>query len=170
MKDYTYTQAMQRLEAILAQLEEGSSSVDTLSELVKEATTLVNFCKEKLRTTEEEVQKALKDKKISMGHARALIGVDDYAGQVALLNSVLVEGLSVRALEKIIKISKAPKVPKESGKSNLTADYLHVQDQLSRYLGSKIQLKRDTKSGKGTITINFSNESDLNRLIELIEE
>ena len=58
MKDYTYTQAMQRLEAILAQLEEGSSSVDTISELVKEATTLVNFCKEKLRTTEEEVQKA----------------------------------------------------------------------------------------------------------------
>jgi len=58
MKDYTYTQAMQRLEAILAQLEEGSSSVATLSELVKEATTLVNFCKEKLRTTEEEVQKA----------------------------------------------------------------------------------------------------------------
>ena len=58
MKDYTYTQAMQRLEAILAQLEEGSSSVDTLSELVKEATTLVNFCKEKLITTEEEVQKA----------------------------------------------------------------------------------------------------------------
>uniref|UniRef100_UPI004048466F exodeoxyribonuclease VII small subunit n=1 Tax=Algoriphagus sp. TaxID=1872435 RepID=UPI004048466F len=58
MKDYTYTQAMQRLEAILARLEEGSSSVDTLSELVKEATTLVNFCKEKLRTTEEEVQKA----------------------------------------------------------------------------------------------------------------
>ena len=58
MKDFTYTQAMQRLEAILAQLEEGSSSVDSLSELVKEAATLVNFCKEKLRTTEEEVQKA----------------------------------------------------------------------------------------------------------------
>ena len=58
MKDFTYTQAMQRLEAILAQLEEGSSSVDSLFELVKEAATLVNFCKEKLRATEEEVQKA----------------------------------------------------------------------------------------------------------------
>jgi len=58
MKDYTYTQAMQRLEAILAQLEEGSASVDTLSELVKEAAALVAFCREKLRTTEEEVQKA----------------------------------------------------------------------------------------------------------------
>ena len=58
MKDYTYTQAMQRLETILAQLEEGSATVDTLSELVKEAADLVNFCREKLRNTENEVQKA----------------------------------------------------------------------------------------------------------------
>ncbi len=58
MKDYTYTQAMQRLEAILAQLEEGTATVDTLSELVKEAADLVKFCREKLRNTEDEVQKA----------------------------------------------------------------------------------------------------------------
>jgi exodeoxyribonuclease VII small subunit len=58
MKDYTYTQAMQRLEAILAQLEEGSSNVDTLADLVKEAAELVKFCREKLRKTEDEVQNA----------------------------------------------------------------------------------------------------------------
>jgi exodeoxyribonuclease VII small subunit len=58
MKDYTYTQAMQRLEAILAQLEEGSSNVDTLAELVKEAAELVKFCRAKLRKTENEVQNA----------------------------------------------------------------------------------------------------------------
>jgi exodeoxyribonuclease VII small subunit len=58
MKDYTYTQAMQRLETILAQLEEGTATVDTLSELVKEASDLVKFCREKLRNTEDEVQKA----------------------------------------------------------------------------------------------------------------
>lgn len=58
MKDYTYTQAMQRLEAILAQLEEGSSNVDTLAELVKEAAVLVKFCRAKLRKTEDEVQNA----------------------------------------------------------------------------------------------------------------
>jgi exodeoxyribonuclease VII small subunit len=56
MKDYTYTQAMQRLEAILAQLEEGSSNVDTLADLVKEAAELVKFCRAKLRKTEDEVQ------------------------------------------------------------------------------------------------------------------
>jgi exodeoxyribonuclease VII small subunit len=58
MKDYTYTQAMQRLETILAQLEEGTATMDTLSELVKEAADLVKFCREKLRNTEDEVQKA----------------------------------------------------------------------------------------------------------------
>ncbi|MEY3647445.1 MAG: hypothetical protein RLZ13_327 [Bacteroidota bacterium] len=58
MKDYTYTQAMQRLETILAKLEEGTATVDTLSELVKEAADLVKFCREKLRNTEDEVQKA----------------------------------------------------------------------------------------------------------------
>ena len=58
MKDYTYTQAMQRLEAILVQLEEGSSNVDTLADLVKEAAELVKFCRAKLRKTEDEVQNA----------------------------------------------------------------------------------------------------------------
>ena len=58
MKDYTYTQAMQRLEAILAQLEEGSSNVDTLAELVREAAELVKFCRAKLRKTEDGVQNA----------------------------------------------------------------------------------------------------------------
>ena len=142
---------------------------EKLAERVESSrTSVTNYMR--LLKLPEEVQKALKDRKISMGHARALIGVDDYAGQVALLNSVLEEGLSVRALEKIIKKSKEPKAPKESIKSSLPADYQNAQDQLSRYLGSKIQLKRDAKSGKGSITINFSNDSDLNRLIELIEE
>ena len=58
MKDYTYTPAMQRLEAILAELEEGSSNVDTLADLVKEAAELVKFCRAKLRKTEDEVQNA----------------------------------------------------------------------------------------------------------------
>lgn len=142
---------------------------EKLAERVESSrTSVTNYMR--LLKLPEEVQKALKDHKISMGHARALIGVDDYAGQVALLNSVLEEGLSVRALEKIIKKSKEPKEARNSAKSSLPADYQHAQDQLSRYLGSKIQLKRDAKSGKGSITINFSDDSDLNRLIELIEE
>ncbi|SFO64972.1 Exodeoxyribonuclease VII small subunit [Algoriphagus ornithinivorans] len=61
MKDLNYQQALERLELILAQLEEGKKSVDELSELVKEATELVSFCKKKLKTTEEEIQKAFEE-------------------------------------------------------------------------------------------------------------
>ncbi|GMQ24631.1 hypothetical protein Aoki45_13130 [Algoriphagus sp. oki45] len=58
MTETSYTQAMQRLEMILSQLEEGNKTVDELSDLVKEATSLVKICREKLRTTEADIQKA----------------------------------------------------------------------------------------------------------------
>ena len=58
MTELTYTQAMQRLETILTQLEEGNKSVDELSDLVKEAAELVKECRKKLRTTESEIQNA----------------------------------------------------------------------------------------------------------------
>ena len=61
MKDLNYQQALERIEVILAQLEEGKKSVDELSELVKEATEFVSFCKKKLKTTEEEIQKAFEE-------------------------------------------------------------------------------------------------------------
>ena len=58
MSDMTYSQAMQRLETILSQLEEGNKSVDELSALVKEASELVKFCRVKLRKTESDIQTA----------------------------------------------------------------------------------------------------------------
>jgi exodeoxyribonuclease VII small subunit len=61
MNEMTYTQAMQRLETILSQLEEGNKTVDELSELVKEAALLVKYCKQKLKTTETDIQKAFED-------------------------------------------------------------------------------------------------------------
>lgn len=146
-----------------------------LSERVESSRTAITNYVGLLRLP-EEIQKALKDNEISLGHAKMLkgikdsSGIPDYAGQLAYLKTIKDEGLSVRALENLIRKSKEPKVVKTSEKSSLPADYQHAQDQLSRYLGSKIQLKRDAKTGKGSITINFANDSDLNRLIELIEE
>jgi exodeoxyribonuclease VII small subunit len=58
MTDYTYSQAMERLEAILSQLEEGTTTVDALTDLVQEAAALVKQCRAKLRSTEEAVQGA----------------------------------------------------------------------------------------------------------------
>lgn len=58
MKDLSYNQALERLEIILNQLEEGKKSVDELSDLVSEAASLVKHCKQKLKSTEESIQKA----------------------------------------------------------------------------------------------------------------
>lgn len=58
MNEINYNEAMSRLDTILAELEEGKKSVDELSELVKEAAKLVNTCRTKLKTTEEEIKKA----------------------------------------------------------------------------------------------------------------
>lgn len=58
MKDKSYSEAMTRLETILSQLEEGNKSVDELSDLVKEAAQLVKHCREKLKTTESDIQEA----------------------------------------------------------------------------------------------------------------
>lgn len=56
MSDLSYTEAMQRLESILSQLEEGNKTVDELSALVLEASELIKLCRTKLRTTEESIQ------------------------------------------------------------------------------------------------------------------
>lgn len=58
MSDLNYSEAMGRLEIILAQLEEGKKSVDELSDLVKEAAELVKACRAKIKATEEDIRKA----------------------------------------------------------------------------------------------------------------
>lgn len=146
-----------------------------LSERVESSRTVITNYVGLLRLP-MEIQKALKENKISMGHAKMLKGIKDssgdtnYAGQLAFFKAIIEEGLSVRALESLIRKSKEPKVAKNQEGFSLPADYQHARDQLSKYLGSKIQMKRDSTTGKGSITINFSNDSDLNRLIELIED
>lgn len=61
MTELTYTEAMNRLELILGELEEGKKSVDELSALVKEAAELVKSCRKKLKSTEDEIAKAFED-------------------------------------------------------------------------------------------------------------
>jgi exodeoxyribonuclease VII small subunit len=61
MTELTYTESMNRLELILSELEEGKKSVDELSALVKEAADLVKSCRNKLKSTEDEISKAFED-------------------------------------------------------------------------------------------------------------
>lgn len=152
-------------------IDEFSLTHDSLSERIgKSRSSISNHLR--LLKLPIDVQKALKEKQISMGHARALLSVEDFSRQKTILQDIINQGLSVRAVENLIKSSKSGKssTKRSSGASSLPIEYRDVQDRISRHLSSKVQLKRDSKSGKGSITINFADDDDLNRLLDLIEE
>ena len=117
-----------------------------------------------------EIQSALKEKVITMGHARALAGVNDIMVQLDIFNRVVNNQLSVRVTEQLVKSHTSPgkASSSKSGSNQLPDEYRRVQDNLSQLLESKVQLKRNTK-GKGQIVINFSNDKDLNRILDILE-
>ncbi|TNE51747.1 MAG: ParB/RepB/Spo0J family partition protein [Bacteroidetes bacterium] len=147
--------------------EECNLTDETLSERVgKQRSTITNYLR--LLKLPVDVQQAIKDGLLSMGHARALAGLNDIAFQLSLLRQIVGEELSVRAVEAIIARHQEDRSGKK-GKSERLPDHLrHIQDQFRAYFGAKVDLKRNDK-GKGQIVIKFENDGELNRLIDLIE-
>jgi ParB family transcriptional regulator, chromosome partitioning protein len=117
----------------------------------------------------EDIQQLVESEKLSMGHARALLGVDDPNVQRKLAKNILDKGLSVRQTERAIKELI------EGAESNVNApayirEDIHLkfaEDKLRRKLSSKVHITMH-KSGKGKIEIEFYDENDLNRLYEAI--
>jgi ParB family chromosome partitioning protein len=111
-----------------------------------------------------EVQDLLSDGKISMGHAKVLLGLEDHRAIVVLARRIMARGMSVREVEALLgkagKDAPAPKKPKAD--PNLEA----VQEDLLRVLGTKVSI--DGTSKKGVIKVFYFSLGELNRLIELI--
>ena len=115
------------------------------------------------------LQESIKEKRISTGHAKVLVGIKDIALQLALHERIVRERLSVRELEDILTnyttaIAKVKKTP-----PSVPDAYKLVVDNLSGFFGSKIQFKRKP-TGAGQIVVNFKNDDDLNRILDLIDE
>jgi ParB family transcriptional regulator, chromosome partitioning protein len=142
---------------------------ETLSGRVgKNRSTVTNFLR--LLKLPPDIQSSVKEKKLSMGHARALVGIDDVGFQLSVFRETITKDLSVRELEALIRIQSETKANKKaSSKSQLPESYRLVQDTFSSFFGTKVQLKRNSL-GKGQVMINFQNDHDLNRLLDIIEE
>ena len=117
-----------------------------------------------LLTLPEEVQTALSNKELTMGHARIISKLENKEQQIALTNRVKDEGLSVRQLEditqsneKFIRVHEIKKKPKE-----VNSEYQYLQEELCERLGTKVRIKSNK------IEISFVNSSDLNRLLEIM--
>lgn len=129
----------------------------------KKRATVANYIR--LLRLPAEIQVALKDKLIDMGHARALLAIDDPIKQLALFHELRKYGYSVRKVEERVKqINEATDtIAKKATRSRKSIDI-----KLTDLLGTSVCVKCNDK-GKGNITIPFKNQSELNRIIELIE-
>lgn len=147
---------------------------EKLSERVgKKRATIANYLR--LLKLPAEIQMGIKDKKIDMGHARALIPVEDPEVQLALYERILAEGLSVRSVEEIVRGGKAEAEsssktsPAASRGKRLPEEYNMLKEHLSHFFKTKVKMTCNDK-GKGSITIPFSSEEELERLVGLFDK
>lgn len=150
-------------------IDECSLTQENLSERVgKNRSTVTNFLR--LLKLQPEIQAAIKTEKLSMGHARAIIGVDDYNKQLKMFHEIIEKHLSVREAENMARElgNNSPTSKKnKSNKENLNFEYTKIQNILSSHFGNRIRLQRSMK-GNGKILIPFENDDDLNRILELL--
>lgn len=152
-------------------MEECSLKQDEVGDRVgKNRSTVTNYLR--LLKLPDSVQLALKEGKISMGHARAIINVDDPKKQEWMLEQMLANELSVRSVENLVREentkpndTKANKIPARPNKSETLVEY---QKSLSDRFNTKISIKADDK-GRGNIKIPFRSQAELQRIIDLMQ-
>lgn len=144
---------------------------DRLSERVgKKRATIANHLR--LLKLPAEIQLGLRDRKLEMGHARALLSVDDPAKQLKLYNLIIAEGLSVRKVEELARriADEEETDNSESKKANTRpTDSLstQVEKELSSIFPSPVKFAR-RPDGKGSITLRFGSDDELQSILDLL--
>lgn len=150
-------------------LEECDLTQSELSEKVaKSRSNITNHLR--LLKLPADIQLGLREGLLTMGHARALLSIDDNKYRSQVYRKILDENLSVRDVEEIGK-AFAGKIPTESSpkKGELSSEQKSFVKSFSSNISSKVAISKDA-TGKGKISISFNNDTDLNRLIELLSK
>lgn len=156
---FAYQQLMQ---------EFGLKQEEIASRVGKNRATITNSIR--LLKLAEPVQKLLIDGAISSGHARALLGIDDAKKQAEVAKNIVEKGLSVREVEKLVKMmSKPPKEKKEKEEErDLSFIFRDLEERMKGIMGTKVMIHQKDKN-KGRIEIEYYSSSELERIVELIE-
>ena len=145
-------------------IEECNLSQEELGKKVsKNRSTVANFLR--LLKLPIEIQKALRDNKITMGHARAMLALSNEKEMLITLNEILENNLSVRAVEE----KRKAQVKSLSTPLALSRYELRMQNNMAYQLSSKVNIKKKA-SGKGQIIISFNNQEDLNRILDNFDQ
>jgi ParB family chromosome partitioning protein len=136
----------------------------------KNRTTVNNYLR--LLKLPPDIQAGLRDNKISMGHARALINIEDIDKQLHIYKKAIEEDLSVRKVEQLVRDLMNPEEPKakpEKGEhKHRTYEVQQIQQKLSSHFGTRVNMKADGQF-RGEIKIPFVSTEDLNRILEIID-
>jgi len=148
-------------------IEEFNLTQEALGDRVgKKRATIANYLR--LLNLPVEIQNAIREKKISMGHARALLGIEDSEYQVEVFSRILSQDLSVRQVEALAKKSRDPRVPADNPE-DFRSDYEDLREHLSHYFGATVEFKRSNK-GSGRIVIPFKSDEDLQRIVSILDK
>ena len=154
-------------------IEQYNLTQEKLSERIgKNRTTITNYLR--LLRLPATIQMALQNKEIDMGHARALLALDNPALQLKLFQQITKEKLSVRKVEEMVKALTEGESVRSGGKkitpkgARLPEEYNILKQSLSKFFQTRVQLTCSDK-GKGKISIPFANEEELERIIELFD-
>ena len=157
-------------------LDECSLKQEELGDRVgKNRSTVTNYLR--LLKLPPVIQAALRDSKISMGHARAMISMDSIDKQLYAFEEVLKNDLSVRKLEDLVRSMSDKNAVKSTDKTKshaakaeqaFSSEYQRIQSDLAAKFDAKVSLKAD-KNGSGNIQIPFISTDDLNRILEMLD-
>lgn len=147
---------------------------ERLSERIgKKRATIANHLR--LLKLPAEIQLGLRDHKLEMGHARALLSIDDPKTQLKLYNIIIRDDISVRRVEEMAKeiqekidSGEKPSIPKKS-KAKPSSDYDFFRKDLESYFSTPVKFSR-TDDGRGSITLKFSSDDELMSLVNLFEK
>lgn len=132
----------------------------------KKRTTVNNYMR--LLKLPPDIQAGIRDKKISMGHARALITIENVDTQLSIYHKIIKEDLSVRKVEELVRNWQDKPLKNKDKKTEVPYEIKQVQDKLSSHFGTRVQVKHG-KNNKGEIKIPYLSNDDLTRILEILE-
>ncbi len=154
-------------------IDECELTQEVLSKRVgKKRATVSNYLR--LLKLPAEIQLGLKDKKVSMGHARTLVNIEDPREQLKIYKKILDQELSVRKVEELVRKLSQDKENRESPSrqgpaGNRSIDYESLKTHLQNFFSANVEFKRDN-NGKGRIVIPFKTDDELERIIAIFDK
>ena len=151
-------------------IEQHNLSQEQLSKRVgKGRATIANFLR--LLKLPGNIQVALKERQIDMGHAKALLSLSSHADQIRIFNEIIKNAYSVREVEELVRNTKNENVPIAKSNNNKKQNdiYHQLKKHLTHFFQTPVQLTCSEK-GNGKISIKFKNEQELERIIAILDK